>query len=231
MRKKSVRVDFQKESAKRSRPASDHGRGVRNLRRILRPCLSPEFALSARSCVLPAISCDSCSEPWGRVQLSAENLFLRKQLALYVERQVKPRRADDVTRSTLVILSWLAPWRDRLTIVKPDTLIRWHRRGFQLLWRWKSRPHGRPPLPADLRRLITEMASANRIYADQLGAPWWCAGAAVEHLRAESRERRTGVRFFVVVTATFRVYYVFVVLEVGSRRIRHWNVTAHPTAE
>src|SRR5262245_9024685 len=86
-----------------------------------------------------------------RAQLSAENLFLRKQLALYMERQVKPRRADDVTRITLVALSWLIDWRRVLTVVKPDTLIRWHRKGFQLLWRWKSRPRGRPRLPVDLR--------------------------------------------------------------------------------
>jgi hypothetical protein len=75
-----------------------------------------------------------------RAQLSAENLFLRKQLALYVERQVKPRRADDATRITLVALSWLIDWRRVLTVVKPDTLMRLHRKGFQLVWRWKSRP-------------------------------------------------------------------------------------------
>src|SRR5262245_3154989 len=69
-----------------------------------------------------------------RAQLSAENLFLRKQLALYMERQVKPRRADDATRITLVGLSRLIDWRRVLTVVKPDTLIRWHRKGFQLLW-------------------------------------------------------------------------------------------------
>ena len=54
-------------------------------------------------------------------QLAAENLFLRKQLALYAERQVKPRRADDATRITLVVLSWLIDWRRILTVVKPDT--------------------------------------------------------------------------------------------------------------
>ena len=53
-----------------------------------------------------------------RAQLSAENLFLRKQLALYVERQVKPRRADDATRIALVALSWLIEWRRILTVVK-----------------------------------------------------------------------------------------------------------------
>src|SRR5437762_10610248 len=59
-----------------------------------------------------------------RSQLAAENLFLRKQLAVYRERQVKPRRADDATRITLVMLSHLIDWRAVLTIVKPDTLIR-----------------------------------------------------------------------------------------------------------
>ena len=92
-------------------------------------------------------------------QLAAENLFLRKQLALYLERQVKPRRADDATRIALVALSWLIDWRPVLTVVKPDTLIRWHRKGFQLFWRLKSRPRGRPRLPADLRQLIAEMAA------------------------------------------------------------------------
>ncbi len=59
-----------------------------------------------------------------RAHLAAENLLLRKQLALYLERQVKPRRADDATRIALVALSLLVPWRSLLTIVKPDTLIR-----------------------------------------------------------------------------------------------------------
>ena len=71
------------------------------------------------------------------IQLAAENLFLRKQLALYVERQAKPRRADDATRIALVVLSRLIEWRHLLIVVQPDTLIRWHRKGFQLFGRWK----------------------------------------------------------------------------------------------
>src|SRR6185436_2419051 len=63
-----------------------------------------------------------------RAQLAAENVFLRKQLALYLERQVKPRRADDATRLTLVALSRLIDWRQLLTVVKPETLIRWQRK-------------------------------------------------------------------------------------------------------
>src|SRR5262249_6010077 len=81
-----------------------------------------------------------------RAELAAENLFLRKPLALYLERKVKPRRADDATRITLVALSRLIDWRRVLTVLKPDTLIRWHRKGFRLFWRWKSSPGGRPPL-------------------------------------------------------------------------------------
>src|SRR5262249_8601187 len=74
-----------------------------------------------------------------RAQLAAENLFLRKQLAWYPERQVKARRADDATRVILVALSSFVEWRHLLTIVKLETLIRWHRKGFRLWWRWKSR--------------------------------------------------------------------------------------------
>jgi hypothetical protein len=94
-------------------------------------------------------------------QLAAENLFLRKQLAFYIERQVKPL-ADDATRITLVALSSLFERRRILTIVKPDTLIGWHRKGFRLFWRRKSTLRGRPRLPSDMRQLIRDVAAANR---------------------------------------------------------------------
>ena len=70
--------------------------------------------------------------------LAAENLFLRKQLALSQEREVKPRRADDSTRWMMATLSRMFQWRGALVNVKPDTLIRRRRRGFRLFWRWKS---------------------------------------------------------------------------------------------
>ena len=95
-----------------------------------------------------------------RSQLAAENLFLRKQLALYQERHVKPRRPDPATRVVLVLLSRLLDWRALLTVLQPDTLIRWHRQGWRLLWRRTSRP-GRPPIPRELQRLIVSMAQAN----------------------------------------------------------------------
>src|SRR5215470_17783797 len=96
-----------------------------------------------------------------RRALAAENLFLRKQLALFQERKVKPRRADDSTRWIMATLSRLFEWRDALVNVKPDTLIRWHRKGFRLFWRWKSKPTGRPRLPKSLQELIRRMSAEN----------------------------------------------------------------------
>src|SRR5215216_2257593 len=92
--------------------------------------------------------------------LAAENLFLRKQLAMYRERSITPRRATDATRLTLVWLARWFDWRQALVIVQPATLIRWHRQGFRVFWRWTSRP-GRPPIPADLQTLIRRMAREN----------------------------------------------------------------------
>jgi putative transposase len=65
--------------------------------------------------------------------LEAENLFLRRQLALYKEKGIKPRRMDAATRMRLIFLSRLFDWRGALTIVRPETLIRWHRAGWRLL--------------------------------------------------------------------------------------------------
>ena len=99
--------------------------------------------------------------------LSAESLFLRKQLALYVERKKKPRRATDSVRFTLAQLSRFFGWRDALTVVKPDTLVRWHRKGFRLFWKWKSRSVGRPLVPVAGRKLIAEMAANNPTWGEE----------------------------------------------------------------
>jgi putative transposase len=187
-------------------------------------------------------------------QLAAEHLFLRKQLAFYVERPVRPRRADDATRITL---SSLIEWRRILMIVKPDTLIGWHRKGFRLFWRRKSKPRGRPRLPSDLRQVIREIATANRTWGEERIAAELLLKVGLQvsprtvrrYMRHGPGPRRgpgmqdwsTFLRnhvrailacdFFMVVTATFRVFYVFVVLELSTRQILHWNVTDHPTAE
>ena len=99
--------------------------------------------------------------------VAAENLFLRKQLALYVERKTKPHRATDAVRFTLGQLSRFFEWRDALTVVKPDTLIRWHRKGFRLFWKWKSRAGGRPRVSLEVRKLIGEMAKNNPTWGEE----------------------------------------------------------------
>jgi putative transposase len=100
-----------------------------------------------------------------KTSLAAENLFLRKQLAFYQERKVKPRRADNPTRLTLVLLSRWFDWRDALTIVRPKTLIAWHRKGFRLYWHWKSEA-GRP-IPIELQHLIRRMARENPAWGEE----------------------------------------------------------------
>ncbi len=155
-----------------------------------------------------------------RSQLAAENLFLRKQLALYQERRVKPRRADDATRITLLVLSRLSDWRAILTIVKPDTLIRWHRKGFRLFWRWKSRVPGRPPVPvgspavnrrhgscqcdvgrgADCRGTAAQTRSprvgaySEALHVTGRATAGSTAVPAVEHIRAQSCGRHARLR-------------------------------------
>lgn len=102
-----------------------------------------------------------------RVRLLAEILFLRRQLALYQEREAKACRPDTSTKLALVWLSRLFDWREALVIVKPETLIGRHRQGFRLLWRWKSRRRGRPALPKNIQALVRQMARDNPSWGEQ----------------------------------------------------------------
>jgi len=193
-----------------------------------------------------------------RAALSGEVLFLRKQLAFYREHQVQPRKLTDAARFSLILWSRLFNWREALVIVKPETLIGWHRKGFKLFWRWKSRL-GRPQIPNSLRQLIARMVEENPTWGEEriadglslkLGilvsprtvrAYWPRSTDPRGGRKTSSQHWRTFVRnhaqaivaadFLVAITAGFRVLYVFVVMEVGSRRILHCNVTAHPTAD
>src|SRR5207302_8831804 len=98
--------------------------------------------------------------------LAAENLCLRKQLALYQERHIKPRPATNAVRCTLLWLARWFDWRQALAVVQPATFIRWHRQGFRLFWRWQSQS-GRPPIPADLQALIRRMAQDNPSWGEE----------------------------------------------------------------
>jgi transposase InsO family protein len=189
-----------------------------------------------------------------RRSIEAENLFLRRELALFKERGIRPRRVDAATRLSLALLSRLFDWRDALVVVRPKTMIRWHRAGWRLFWRFKSRP-GRPRIPVELCQLIRRMATENPLWGEERIANELLLKLG---LRVSPRTVRkympkrppgrprgdqrwaTFLRnhakaivacdFFVAVTATFRLLYVFVVIHHSSRRLLHFNVTAHPTA-
>ena len=189
--------------------------------------------------------------------IRAENLFLRRQLALFVERKVKARRANDGTRLVMVLLSRFFAWKDALVIVKPETMIRWHRKGFRLFWRWKSKGRGRPRLPVELQQLISEMAEQNATWGEEriasellLKLGIRVSPRTIRRYMPKGREPGDRIHdqrwttfvhnhaqsilatdFFVAITASFRILYVLVIMEVGTRRIVHLNVTDHPTAE
>ena len=189
-----------------------------------------------------------------RTALAAENLFLRKQLAFYQERNIRPRRFDNVTRLIMVLLSYGFAWKNALVNVTPKTFIGWHRAGFRLFWRWKSRP-GRPRIPPELRALIRAMARDNpgwgeeRIANELLLKLGLCISPRTvrKHMPKSPRGQPRGDQrwstfvhnhaaaivacdFCTVVTATFRLIYVLVVIEHQTRRLVHCNVTTHPTA-
>src|SRR6266851_8723320 len=97
---------------------------------------------------------------------AAEILVLRRQIALYKERGIKPRRIDAVARISLALLSRFFNWRDALVVVRPETMIRWHRAGWKLFWRLKSQP-GRPPIPRQIQAPIRRMANENPAWGEQ----------------------------------------------------------------
>ena len=189
-----------------------------------------------------------------RTSLAVENLALRQQLAVYKQSVKRPKlRPRD--RLFWICLSRLWPnWRSALSLVQPETVIRWHRQGFKLYWRWKSRSgkSGRPPVARDIRELIRRMSEENPGW----GAPRICsellllghdvaertvAKYMVRVRQPPSQTWRTFVEnhvpdiaacdFFSVPTATFRVLYVFIVLRHDRRQVVHFNVTTSPYAQ
>src|SRR5216683_3559751 len=101
-----------------------------------------------------------------RTAVSAEILFLRKQLAYYQEHEIRPRRLTDAARLSLVLWSRFFDWKESLAIVTTATFTRWHRKGFKLYWRWKSRG-GRPALPREIRQLIARMVKENVTWGEE----------------------------------------------------------------
>ena len=185
-------------------------------------------------------------------ELALENLALRQQLAV-LKCTAKRPKLSTADRLFWVALSRLwTGWPHALILVKPDTVIRWHRKGFKLYWTWKSRHRaGRPRIDAEIRMLIRRMARENpiwgapRIHGELLKLGFEVSEATVSRYmprrrKPPSQNWRTflqnhakdlvSVDFFVVPTATFRVLYVFLVLEHDRRCIAHCNVTEGPSA-
>src|SRR2546421_5034918 len=188
-----------------------------------------------------------------RRELALENLPLRQQLAVWKARQPRPRLTEMDRIFWIVVSRLWKNWRSSLQVVRPETVVRWHRRGFRLYWAWKSRRRwGRPAIGRDLRDLIRQMSRANplwgapRIHGELLKLGLTVSQATVSKYmlrprRPPSQAWRTflanhakdliALDFFTVPRATFRVLFVLVVLSHDRRRLVHLNVTEHPTAD
>jgi transposase InsO family protein len=189
-----------------------------------------------------------------RAALVAEILVLRHQLNVLRRKSPKRLTFSSVDRLLLVGLYRLAPGvLDALKIMRPETLLRWHRAGFRAYGRWKSRPlGGRPTTPADIRRLIREMSVANplwgapRIHGELLKLGIDVGQTTVAKYMARRRtppsqgwktflrNHADGVAsmdLFLVPTISFRLLYGFLILQHARRELLWLGVTAHPTAE
>jgi transposase InsO family protein len=205
---------------------------------------------------------DLCRLIWSAVvelfrsqaSLRAEIVLLRHQLN--VLRRKSPKRVDlnNIDRLVFAGICRLAPRAlDALQIVKPETVIRWHRAGFRAYWRWKSRSRGgRPRIPHDIRKLIRDMSIANplwgapRIHGEllKLGidvGQTTVAKYMAKYRRPPSQGWRTflhnhadgiaSMDLFVVPTISFRLLYGLLILQHGRRQVLWLGLTAHPTAE
>jgi transposase InsO family protein len=189
-----------------------------------------------------------------RAGLEAEILVLRRQIN--VLRRKSPKRVvlSNVDRLVFIGLYRFVPGTlDALAIIRPETVIRWHRAGFRSFWRWRSRRRGgRPQVPLEIRRLIRSMSPANplwgapRIHGELLKLGIDVGQTSVAKYMARGRRGpsqgwRTfifnhadgiaSIDLFVVPTLSFRLLYGLVVLRHCRRRIMWLGVTANPTAE
>ncbi len=189
-----------------------------------------------------------------QARLEAEIVLLRHQLSVLRQRLSSKPRLTVADRLLFVWLYRLFPSvLNAVAIVQPETVIRWHRTGFRLYWRWKSRSRGgRPRIPREIRRLIREMSLANRLWGAprihgellKLGievAQSTVAKYMVKSGRGSSQTWKTflhnhaagigAMDFLIVPTVGFRLLFVLVVLKHERRRLIALSVTAHPTAE
>ena len=189
-----------------------------------------------------------------RSRLEAENLFLRHQLNIALRRAPPRFRLDGSDRALLVWMTKLWPSLLSATqVVQPDTILRWHRAGFKVFWRWKSRNRaGRPKIDRGLRDLIQRMSKENRlwgasrIHGELLMLGFEVAQSTVSKYMVRVRnppsqtwktflrnhaEAIAAIDMCVVPTVTFDLLFAFLVVGHGRRRLLWFEVTRHPTAE
>ena len=188
-----------------------------------------------------------------RSNLVAENLSLRQQLAVLQRNTKRPK----LRNSDRIFWAWLSRlwegWRSVLLIVQPETVVSWHRQGFKLYWRFKSRKRsGRPKISREIRKLIQQMSQDNttwgvpRIKSELALLGYEVAESTVfkymyRQKKPPSQTWKTfllnhadqiaAIDFFTMPTVTYRIFYVFIVLRHIDRKILHFNITTNPTAQ
>jgi hypothetical protein len=170
----------------------------------------------------------------GRAALELELVALRHQVTV-----LRRQRRGRPQLSSLDRLLWVWLYRfwpqviDAMVLVKPATVVQWHRKGFRLYWRWRSRRPGRPKIGTEVRALIRRMSTANplwgapRIHGELLKLGIKISQATVG--RCNHLSDITAIDMFVVATATFRLLYTLIVLSLDRRRVVYFEVTQNPT--
>lgn len=191
--------------------------------------------------------------PRGKVELLAENALLRQQLAILQRHVNRPQLTPRDRFWLLALASRVAHWTQALLIIQPDTLLGWHRAGFCLFWKHKSKPKTpSPKIPADTIALIQRIARENplwgaeRIQGELLKLGISVAKGTIQRYMLGVRPPREPTQdwstflknqaqdiwacdFLPVMDLWFRTVFVFFIIELGSRRVVHFGVTRHPT--
>ena len=189
-----------------------------------------------------------------KIQFQLEIISLRKQLEILnrTPKKIQIRKGDQIF--FLFIRRVYSKWRDSLTIIKPETVIRWHRKGFYKYLRWKSKnDFGRPRVPKEQIDIIRRIANENpmwgvpRIHGEIKKLGYNISKATVWRYTPKDKYNKTGQRwktflknhaseiisidFFCVPTINFKLLHVLVFLSHKRRKIIHYNITANPTSE
>ena len=191
-----------------------------------------------------------------RHRLALEAVALRQQLAVYKRKQPRPKLHRSDRLFYVALRGVWKNWSEALILVKPATVVAWHRAGYRLFWRWRSRPQrvGRPKVAGEVRHLIRRMKKESKLGC--AAHPWGAAIARFRHLRTHRvllsptrqahpggkqgqsvaflnnhREAIAAFDFFTAPNLCFRTLYCFFVIELVRRHILHFNVTLHPTGD